>query len=519
MKVERTRNATRNAIFGVIYKIYVMLVPFVMRTLMIYIMGVNYLGLNSLFMSVLQMLNLAESGVGSAMVFSMYKPIAEGDGKKICALMRLYKIYYRVIGTIVLIGGIIITPFLKYLIKSDLPADINLYILFYLNLASTISTYWLFSYKNCLLFAHQRSDVSTKISIITETCKYILQIFSIVCLKNYYAYTVVIILMQIITNIVTAKVSDQMYPAYKAQGNMPKEEVREINIKIKDLFLTKIGTAIFNSADTLVISSFLGLTVLAVYQNYYFIVISITGVINIIYTSCTAGIGNSLILETEEKNYRDLNKFTLLIVWIAGFCTICLLCLFQPFMKLWVGEKLMLNFSAIIFFCIFFYVNQVHAILDLYKDAAGMWHEDRFRPFTVAMINLILNIILVNVIGVYGVLLASCIAKVFVGIPWVIRNLFKVVFHRNCLDYVKNIFKYAVQVAFVSMVIYYCCTKIPAVGIVEIVMRLLICVVGGNLLFIILWKRDSLFKDVIMIIQNLLPEKLKKILYPLLKWI
>ena len=217
--------------------------------------------------------------------------------------------------------------------------------------------------------------------------------------------------MQIITNIVTAKVSDQMYPAYKAQGNMPKEEVREINIKIKDLFLTKIGTAIFNSADTLVISSFLGLTVLAVYQNYYFIVISITGVINIIYTSCTAGIGNSLILETEEKNYRDLNKFTLLIVWIAGFCTICLLCLFQPFMKLWVGEKLMLNFSAIIFFCIFFYVNQVHAILDLYKDAAGMWHEDRFRPFTVAMINLILNIILVNVIGVYGVLLASCIAK------------------------------------------------------------------------------------------------------------
>lgn len=163
MKVERTRNATRNAIFGVIYKIYVMLVPFVMRTLMIYIMGVNYLGLNSLFTSVLQMLNLAESGVGSAMVFSMYKPIAEGDGKKICALMRLYKIYYRVIGTIVLIGGIIITPFLKYLIKSDLPADINLYILFYLNLASTISTYWLFSYKNCLLFAHQRSDVSTKI--------------------------------------------------------------------------------------------------------------------------------------------------------------------------------------------------------------------------------------------------------------------------------------------------------------------------------------------------------------------
>ena len=109
MKVERTRNATRNAIFGVIYKIYVMLVPFVMRTLMIYIMGVNYLGLNSLFTSVLQMLNLAESGVGSAMVFSMYKPIAEGDGKKICALMRLYKIYYRVIGTIVLIGGIIIT--------------------------------------------------------------------------------------------------------------------------------------------------------------------------------------------------------------------------------------------------------------------------------------------------------------------------------------------------------------------------------------------------------------------------
>ena len=176
MKINRTQNATRNIAFGVVLRIYQMLMPFVMRTIMIYLLGVNYLGLNSLFTSILQVLNLAEMGVGLAMVYSMYEPIAKDDSEKVCALMQLYKVYYRVIGAVVLIGGCLVIPFLPKLIKSDIPPDMNIYILYILNLLATVLTYWLFAYKNSILYAHQRADISTKVAIITETIKYLLQI-------------------------------------------------------------------------------------------------------------------------------------------------------------------------------------------------------------------------------------------------------------------------------------------------------------------------------------------------------
>ena len=153
---------------------------------MIYTLGMAYTGLNSLFTSVLSVLNLAELGVGSAMVFSMYKPIAEDDTKKLCALMRLYKIYYRVIGLVIMVLGLLITPAIPYLIKSDVPPDINIYVLYLMNLFMTVLSYWLFAYKNCLLFAHQRNDIGDKIGYVINTVKYVAQILVLVLFKNYY---------------------------------------------------------------------------------------------------------------------------------------------------------------------------------------------------------------------------------------------------------------------------------------------------------------------------------------------
>lgn len=168
MKIERTKNATRNIIFGLVQRIYITFVPFLMRTAMIYIMGVQYLGLSSLFTSILQVLNLAELGVSHAMVYSMYKPIADDDGNKICALMRLYKIYYRIIGAVIGGIGFILTPFVPMLVKGDLPGGLNIYILYLLNLGATVLSYWLFAYKNSLLIAHQRGDKIQKYLLLLQ---------------------------------------------------------------------------------------------------------------------------------------------------------------------------------------------------------------------------------------------------------------------------------------------------------------------------------------------------------------
>ena len=512
MKIERSKNATRNIVYGVGYKIYTTIVPFCMRTIMIYFLGVEYLGLNSLFTSVLQVLNLVESGVGGAMVFSMYQPISVDDTEKICALMRLYKIYYRIIGAIVLIGGILVTPFLPYLIEGDVPSDINLYILFYLNLASTINTYWLFGYKNSLLFAHQRVDISNKISFITETVKYILQIIAIICFKNYYLYTIIIIVVQVLTNLVTAIITTRMYPIYAAKGKLALSEIRNINSKIKDLFLTKIGTVIFNSADTIVISSFLGLTTLAIYQNYFYLVTSITGILSIIYNSCTAGIGNSLVVENSDKNYQDLKKMTLFIFWIVGFCTICFLCLFQPFMTVWVTEKYMLDFTAVVLFCSYFFINGIYLLFELYKDAAGIWHEDRFRPLIVSGVNLVLNLVLVQISGIYGVLIASCIAKLFIGIPWCVHNLFTVVLKRKMSEYIKKILYYTIVIIIACVLTYAVSFHIELGGIPEIVVKLVVCCSVGNLIFWIMFRREKEYALLFELAGNVLPERVKKIL-------
>ena len=183
-KLERTKNATRNIIFGVILKVYQIIVPFLMRTAMIYLMGVQYLGLNSLFTSILQVLNLAELGVGSAMIYSMYKPIAEDDNATICALMKLYKTYYRIIGLIIAVIGCALTPFIPKLISGDVPDNLNVYLLYLLNLGATVLSYWLYAYKNSILQAHQRVDIVSKVTLVTSTIQYSLQLLVLCCLKT-----------------------------------------------------------------------------------------------------------------------------------------------------------------------------------------------------------------------------------------------------------------------------------------------------------------------------------------------
>lgn len=504
MKLERTKNATKNIIFGTILKLYQILIPFAIRTAMIYLLGVEYLGLNSLFTSVLQVLNLVELGVGSAMVFSMYKPIAKDDENEICALMKLYKLYYRAIGGVILVLGLIVCPFIPKLIKSGVPDDMNVYILYLLNLMATVLSYWLFAYKNCLLQAHQRTDVSSKITIIVNTAMYITQFLLLFIFRNYYFYVIVLLLGQVVNNVVTAIVVDRIYPKYKAKGDLPKEQVKEINNRVKDLFTSKIGAVIVNSADSIVISAFLGLTTLAIYQNYYYILTAIIGIVGVIFNSCTAGIGNSIIVDTREKNYNDFKKFTFMISWIAGFCACALICLYQNFMRLWVGNDLLLDFQCVIYLVMYFFIYEINALLNLYKDASGIWHKDRFRPLVTALSNLLMNVILVNIIGIYGVLLSTVISMILIGMPWIINNLFSEIFKRNWKEYVLQLLKYVIVTIISVAVTYYICSFIGESTVVNLIVRGIICSLVCNLIFFIVYRKSKEMNEATELVKKMI---------------
>ena len=503
-KIERTKNATRNIIFGVILRAYQIIVPFLMRTAMIYLMGVQYLGLNSLFTSVLQVLNLAELGVGSAMIYSMYRPIAEDDNTTICALMKLYRTYYRLIGLIIAVVGCILTPFIPKLISGDIPQGINIYILYLLNLGATVLSYWLFAYKNSILQAHQRTDIVSKVTLITNTIQYVLQLFVLWIFKNYYLYVIVMLVTQALTNIVTAIMADKIYPQFKPKGELHKEEIHQINQKIRDLFTAKLGGVVVGSADTIVISAFLGLTTLAVYQNYYFIMNSICGFITVIFSAITAGIGNSLVKESSEKNYNDFKKFTFIICFILCICCCCFVGLYQPFMKLWVGKKFMLSFSFVILFCILFYCLELAMVWATVKDAAGLWHSDRFRPLIGACANLIMNIVLVQVIGLYGIILSTVFSYIFISMPWLIHNLFKFLYNESLKVYLKDLSMYILVAILATTITTIICRKITFVGIFELVFKGIISIIIPVSIEILCYRKKEEFKESIKLVKKML---------------
>jgi len=502
----KTKNSSRNLIFGIFLKIYQLLVPFIIRTIIIKVLGMEYAGLNSLFTSILQVLNIAELGVGSALVYSMYKPIAENDSKRICALMQLYKIYYRIIGFVILVIGLSITPILPHLIKGNIPSEINLYILYYLNLSATVISYWLFAYKNSLFQAHQRNDIVSKITIITNTIQYILQISLLFIFKNYYYYVMILLFTQILNNIFISFRADKTFPTYKACGSLQKQEIKKINNSIKDLFYGQLGLIITTSVDSIVISSFLGLLSLAIYQNYYYILNAIIGFFLIFYQSCRASIGTNIISKSMEKNFEDYKFITFIVMWALSFCISCLLCMYQPFIELWVGKENMLDQLCVVLFGIYLLVYELSLMIGTYKDASGKWHKDRFRHLLTALFNLITNIILVNVIGIYGILISTILSYTFINIPWLYHRVFIDIFDKKYKkQYLFYLIKKISLLIFIVLINYLLCgfNKIHNL-IFVLIINFIICTINSILIYYFFNKDDISLIRMIYILKKII---------------
>ncbi len=493
MVIERTKNTIRGVVFGFGYRIINVILPFVSRTVILYILGEQYLGLSSLFSSILSFLSLAELGVGGAMVYSMYRPIAENDQTTLCALLNMYKKLYRIIGCVIFAIGLVIVPFLKLLVREELPGDINIYVLYFIYLLNASLSYWLFAYKNSLLQAFQRNDIESKIAMVISPLSYVVMLGALCITRNYYAYIVWLPVFTIITNIVRVIYVNRHFPGLEPKGEVSAELKNSIYKKVKALIGTKLNTVVLNSADNIVMAAFFGLTTIAIYGNYYYIMSSIIGFLGIIYSAMTAGLGNSIALESVEKNYGDFMKFSFINSWLVGWCTICLVCLYQPFMKIWVGEDLMFPFYIVLQFGLYFYVYQIRKIPVTYKDAAGIWWEDRFRPYVSMAVNIVLNLILVQVIGISGIIL-STVFSLLISIPWENYTIFKAVFHRSSKEYYLKMAFYAVVTLIAGVVTFAVCGFLGD-GIGAFLIRGVVCIILPNLLIFLGTRRTKEFHE------------------------
>lgn len=417
MAQNRTRNVKRNAIWGMLNRIVCLLMPFITRTVIIRVLGSEYLGLNGLFTSVLTVLNLTELGIGSAIVYAMYKPLANQDVDLVCALLALYKKIYRIIGIVIIVLGVGLTPFINYLINGDVPNDINVYSLYLLYVANTAISYLLFAYKTSLLHATQRSDLTSKINLIVQVLLNSLQILFLVITHNYYYFIILQVVFTIVTNISNSYVAKKVFPQYICHGFVNQTLKKDIKKRISGLMMIKIAFVSRNALDSIIISSFLGLNLVAVYSNYYLVISGATSLLIVLMNAIAASVGNSIATETKMKNLMDMRIINFLYLSISGACAAVILCIFQDFMLVWVGSKLLFSEIMMVLFVFYFVLMKIGDVQAQYFDAAGLWWHGRMRGIIEACANLVLNIVLGYFWGVFGILLATIITIILINFP------------------------------------------------------------------------------------------------------
>lgn len=496
MKLERTKNGIRNMIWGVLNRLVTIVIPFVLRTVFIYSIGAEYLGLNSLFTSILTVLNLAELGFSSAIVYNMYKPIAENDTKTICALMGYYRRVYRIIGAVVTVVGLVVIPFLDNLIKGDVPADMNLTVLYLLFLGNTAISYFLYAYKNCILTAYQREDIISKINIVLKIVMYIVQAVSLIVFKSYYGYVICMIVNTIATNIISAYYSDKYYPEYQCKGKLSDSNRKIIKKNIQGLMIGKLCMVSRNAFDNIFLSLFLGLKMVTIYGNYYYIMNAISGMLIIIMTSIGAGIGNSVATESLSKNHDDFKKFIFMYAWISGWCVVCLFCLFQPFMLIWMGKDLMFPLLDVILICIYFYSLTMGDVRSQYSAATGLFWENRIYVFVEAVVNIVLNYFLGRIWGVHGIVFATWISIFFINFGWGSSVIYKYYFKEyKAREYYAAHMYYFFNAAVATVITYFVTIKIPGESIISLSIKMLICIVVPNIYFALVYYKKKEFSD------------------------
>ena len=493
MKIQRTRKTITGTVWGVIEKLSNLLLPFLIRTILIKKLGTEYLGLNSLYTSIFQVINLTELGFGTAVTFALYKPIAEHDVKTICGIVTYLRNIYRKIGKAILLIGLLILPFISFTITGSVPNDVNIYILYIIYLLNNVVTYFMFAHKTTLLSALQCNDVISKIGFITSTALKLFQIGVLFIIPNFYVYTLLIPVFTIINNVLLSKIVDKNYSEFtniKALDDKYKKQIKE---KIFPLMSTKAATVIIGAADTLVISSFLGLNDVAMYNNYSYIVSSLMGFIFVIYNAMQPGIGNILVSETKENIKKTFNNLFFINNWLVIVCTACFLCLCQNFIKLWLGSNMVLPTGILILFCAYFYANMSQRIIIVYKDAAGIWKEDMLRCYIGCALNLIVNIITVNFIGLYGVIGSTVLSNILI-LPLMGKILYKNVFKESSKELYKKEFLFMLCAIAICTICYIFTAHISNT-IQGLLLKGFVCFIISNLLLFILYFKTKSYKD------------------------
>lgn len=475
MELARTKNTMRSTLWGIIYRIVTIFGPFVIKTLIVNRLGVEYSGLSTLFTSILTVLNLTNLGFSSSLVFLMYRAVAEEDNAALSAMLNFFRRAYRYVGFAIIGLGLCCMPFLPHLTNGTCPADINLYLLFSIYLVETSLDYLMFAYNNAVFSAYQRTDVTLRISTVRYLVQYVLQVLVLVLFANYYAYIIILPLMVIPNNIAVYKIARRMYPNITCTGTLDAATKKNIFQRVWTLFGHKVGSTVLVSIDGIIISAFLGLKVMGIYANYYAILTAVNALVEIVTNGSISGIGNKLITASEEDNYRLFNTLTYGWMFLIGGAATCMMCLYQPFIGgVWYSPDFLLSNRLVALIVLYFFSWMFRIMQLTYRDAAGLWTKDWLKPYVGMVINIAGDIILVKALhSVAGVLLPTVFVFFGVYFFWEAYVLFKHLFHRSWNSYLLKMLLYSLLCLGICALTYLVCMWIvPANSLLSMLVRI-----------------------------------------------
>lgn len=494
--MSRTASAKKNIFWGVAGQMSTVLLTFILRTLFARYLSKELLGVNSLYSDVLQFLNMAELGIGTALNFSLYEPVVKGDREKIKSYMQMYRKAYHVIAAIVAVMGIALSPFLKYIIKNPGYTIRELTIYYFIFLFNTVTSYFV-TYKYSLANAEQKNYIQTNIFTLTKIIVTFLQIIVVAVTKNFLLFLLTDTVVQLIQKIFAARYLDRMYPYLREKNVKPltQKEHDTVWSKTKALIFLKVGDVARLQTDSIIISSFIEVGYAGIVNNYNLVINSVASFANILFNSVISSFGNLIATESKDKQYKIFKVYKFVEAWVYGFTSVGFMVLLTPLIRLWFGDEWAMPSAAVYLILFDYYFKGERIILSNFKTAAGVFEQDKYIPFIQGIVNLILSIALVQTpLGITGIYIGTIISGIIANLvkPFII---YRVCFARNAIGFFVDSGKYLISL----LAVLFACNYISGIvmaqlNIITFIEMIFIVTIIFNGVYLLLYFRTEEFR-------------------------
>ena len=468
---------------------------FVCRMVFVQCLSADYLGVNGLFTNIITMLSLTELGIGSAIGYALYKPLAQNDEEKIASLMQLYGKAYRIIGIFISVIGFALMPFINVIIREQPNISESIYLLYILNLFNTVSTYF-WGYHTTLLTAAQKNYIVAAISYVISVVQSILQMVFLLLFRSYLGYLLIQTAGSFLYKILVSYFAEKHYPCIKKKNirPLPKDEQRVIFANVRDLMIYKLASLLVNSTDNILIMFFSGLATTGIASNYTLLVNTLNSLLGQVFNGLTASVGNHNASETKEKQFQMFSFLNMMNFWIFGWAALGIFFCSSDLVQLCFGEEYVLSIEIPLIMAVNFYTVGMMNAVWTYKHTLGLFHYGRFMQIFTGILNIAFSVVLGTYWGVFGILAATVLARACTSLWYDPIAVYIHGFGRSPWNYLVKYAKYLLVLLLAAALCQLSFTLVGGSHLVKTLLKIILCSVTTNAVFLVVFFRTPEFE-------------------------